>query len=190
MAFLSKAASAAISAKSTGSYLSPSKIADGGSARFAMLCDQPLEFWEAWGTDSSGGSKPFRFPQEPTPEEVILELGQYEPRYKDNGGVDIKFAVAFPVYHYEDARVKVMQLTQKSIINELDDIAQTDDYENLTEWDFVLSRTGSKLTTVYTLRPAPRKAQSNKTIEAAWTDTKSGGFDIGRLLIGGDPFKA
>ena len=190
MAFLSKTATTAITQKSGGAYLSPSKIADRSSARFALLSEEPLGFWETWVQDSAGSMKPFRFPQEPTPEEVVLELGSYTPRTKDNGGLDIKFAIAVPVYHFEDGKVKVLQLTQKSIISELDQVAQMEDYENLQEWDFILSRTGSKLTTVYTLRPAPRKTTTNKVIEAAWSETRAAGFDITRLLTGGDPFKA
>ena len=64
-----------------------------------------------------------------------------------------------------------------------------EDYENLQEWDFILSRTGSKLTTVYTLRPAPRKTTTNKVVEAAWSEACAAGFDISRLLVGEDPFK-
>jgi hypothetical protein len=190
MAFLSKSASAAIAPKTGGAYLTPSKIADGGSVRFALLSEEPLEFYETWGQDASGSLKPFRFPQEPTAEEVVLELGSYEPRTRDNGSLDVKFCIALPVYHYEDAKVKVLQLSQKSIISELDQIAQQEDFEDLLAWDFTLGRTGSKLTTAYTLRPVPRKAASQKAIEAAWTDTKASGFDISRLLVGGDPFKA
>jgi hypothetical protein len=65
-----------------------------------------------------------------------------------------------------------------------------EDYEDLLAWDFTLGRTGSKLTTVYTLRPVPRRAATNKVIEAAWEEARAQGFDIKRLLIGGDPFKA
>jgi hypothetical protein len=190
MAFLSKSASAAIAPRTGGAYLTPSKIADGGSVRFALLSEEPLEFYEAWGQDASGSLKPFRFPHEPTPEEVVLELGNYEPRTRDNGSLDVKFCIALPVYHYEDVKVKVLQLSQKSIISELDQIAQHEDFEDLLSWDFTLGRTGSKLTTVYTLRAVPRKAASQKALEAAWTDTKAAGFDLARLLVGGDPFKA
>jgi hypothetical protein len=190
MAFLSKSASAAIAPKATGSYLNPSKIPDGTTVRFCLLVDEPLEFYEAWGQDSSGGMKPFRFIQEPTPEEVVLEMGEYVPRTRDNGTLDIKFAIALPIFHFEDGKVKVIQFTQKSIISELDQIAQMEDYEDLLAWDFTLGRTGSKLTTVYTLRPVPRRAATNKVIEAAWEEARAQGFDIKRLLIGGDPFKA
>ena len=189
MAFLSKSASAAIAPKTTGAYLSPSKIPEGTTVRFCLLSEEPLEFYEAWGEDTTGSMKPFRFSQEPTPEEVVLEMGNYVPRNRDNGSLDVKFAIALPVFHFEDGKVKIVQFTQKSIISELDQIAQMEDYEDLLAWDFTLGRTGSKLTTVYSLRPVPRKAATNKVIEVAWSESRASGFDINRLLTGADPFK-
>jgi hypothetical protein len=87
-------------------------------------------------------------------------------------------------------KVQVLQLTQKSIIKELDTISQLEDYDNLLEWDFILSKKGSGLTTEYTLRPAPRKKGSQEHIDSAWIEAKAEGFDISRLLTGANPFKA
>jgi hypothetical protein len=94
------------------------------------------------------------------------------------------------VYVYDAGKVQVLQLTQKSIIKELDQVSQMEDYENLLEWDFILSKKGAGLTTEYTLRPAPRKKGSQEHLDAAWLEAKAEGFDISRLLSGGNPFKA
>jgi hypothetical protein len=192
MGFLSKQASATVSGSAAGgSYLNVSKLPDGGSVRFALLSDEPLEGYECWG-QCDGQSKPFRFDFQPTPEDVTAELGDFEPR-EGRGGpgtVDVKFFIAVPVYSYEVGKVQVLQLTQKSIIKELDTISQMEDYEDLLAWDFMLSKKGSGLTTEYTLRPAPRKRGSQEHIDAAWLEAKSEGFDISRLLTGGNPFKA
>jgi len=83
-----------------------------------------------------------------------------------------------------------MSVSQKSILRELDAISQEEDYTNLLEWDFTLSKKGSGLTTEYKLRPAPRKKGSDATISAAWQEVKAAGFHISRLLTGGNPFKA
>ena len=40
------------------------------------------------------------------------------------------------------------------------------------------------------VRPVPRKKGSQEHIDAAWIEAKSEGFDITRLLTGGNPFKA
>ena len=192
MPFLSKQASAAVSSgNSGGGYLALSKLPDGGSVRFAMLSDEPLEFYEAWGT-CDGASKPFRFDYEPTPEDITSEMGDFEPR-EGRGGpgtVDVKFAIAVPVYNYESGKVQVLQVTQKSILKELDSISQMEDYEDLLSWDFSISKKGSGLTTEYTVRPVPRKKGSQEHIDAAWLEAKSEGFDISRLLTGANPFKA
>jgi hypothetical protein len=192
MPFLSKAASASVnSTNSGGGYLSLSKLPDGGSVRFALLSDDPLEFYESWGT-ADGASKPFRFNFEPTYEDVVAEMGEFEPR-EGRGGpgtADVKFAIAVPVYNYESGKVQVLQITQKSVLKELDQISQMEDYENLLEWDFTVSKKGSGLLTEYTLRPVPRKKGSQEHIDAAWLEAKSEGFDITRLLTGANPFKA
>jgi hypothetical protein len=193
MGFLSKKASTTINAGSSGGgYLSVSKLPDGGSVRFALLVAQPLEGYEAWGANAEGQSKPFRFDFEPTREDVIQELGEYEPR-EGRGGpgtVDVKFFIAAPVYNFDSGSVQVMSLTQKSIIKELDQISQMDDYDDLLAWDFNLSKKGSGLLTEYTLRPVPRKKGSQEHIDAAWIEARAAGFDISRLLTGGNPFKA
>jgi hypothetical protein len=192
MALLSKAASAAVSGSGTGGgYLSLSKLPDGGSVRFALLSDEPLEGYEVWGS-ANGTNKPFRFLEEPTYEDVIAEMGDFEPR-EGRGGpgtVDVKFFIALPVFTYDSGKVQVLQITQKSIIKELDQISQMEDYSELLEWDFTVSKKGSGLLTEYTVRPVPRKKGSQEHIDAAWLEAKSEGFDINRLIEGANPFKA
>jgi len=192
MPFLSKQASAAVSSTGAGGgYLQLSKLPDGGSVRFAMLSDEPLEFYECWGT-CDGASKPFRFDYEPTPEDITSEMGDFEPR-EGRGGpgtVDIKFAIAVPIFSFDTGKVQVLQITQKSILKELDAISQMEDYSSLLDWDFIISKKGSGLTTEYTVRPAPRKKGSQEHIDSAWIEAKENGFEIQRLLTGGNPFKS
>ena len=192
MGLLSKNASAAVSGSGTvGGYLSLSKLPDGGSVRFALLSDEPLEGYECWGSNN-GTNKPFRFLEEPTYEDVIVEMGDFEPR-EGRGGpgtVDVKFFIALPVFNYESGKVQVLQITQKSIIKELDQISQMEDYSELLEWDFTVSKKGSGLLTEYTVRPVPRKKGSQEHIDAAWLEAKSEGFDLNRLIEGANPFKA
>ena len=102
----------------------------------------------------------------------------------------VKFAIAVPVYNYESSSVQIMQLSQKSLQNELDDISQMEDYANLLEHDFVLGKEGNGLNTEYSLRPVTRKKGADKTIGGAWAEAQESGFEIGRLLTGENPFKA
>ena len=191
MAFLTRTASAKVSAPAAGgSYLNPSKIPSGGSVRFALLSDQPLEFYECWGESAEGQLKPFRFVEEPTADDIDVELGDYTRRQnRDGTGFEMpKFAIAVPVYSFESGTVQVMSLTQKSLIRELDTISQQEDYSDLLAWDFNLSKEGSGLTTEYRLMPLPRKKGSDASMKEAWDAAQAAGFDIHQLLTGGNPF--
>lgn len=193
MPFLSQKASSAVAGGTGGGYLNPSKIQSGSSVRFALLSDQPLEFFECWGEAEDGSVKPFRFAEDPSDADIKEEMGDAYSRRLNREGTapeGVKFAIAAPVYNFDTEGVQIMQLSQKSIIRELDGISQMEDYANLLEWDFVLGKEGNGLETRYSLRPVPRKKGTQDSIESAWTDARAAGFDIGRLLTGENPFKA
>ena len=73
-------------------------------------------------------------------------------------------------------------------MKEIDALSQSEDYSNLQEWDFTISRTGMKLNTEYRIVPGPRKKGFDEKIEAAKADADAKGFDLNQLLIGGNPF--
>ena len=216
MALLSKSAQAAVSGG--GAYLSPSKIAAGSSVRFALLSDEPLEFYEVWAEGPDGKSKPFRFAllsdeplefyevwaegpdgkakpfrfvSEPSPDDLTLAFGDFTRRMnrEGTGPEPIKFALALPIYNHDAAQVQILQLAQKSIIRELDAVSQMPDYDDLTAIDFSLGKEGSGLKTEYKVTPLPRRKGADKDITAAWEEARADGFDISRLLEGGNPFK-
>ena len=192
MPFLSENASSAVAPGAGGGYLNPSKIQSGSSVRFALLDDNPLEFYEVWGDATDGGVKPFRFSNDPTPDDIEAELGSdYTRRLNRDGTAPeaVKFAIAVPVYNHDTSKVQILQLSQKSIIRELDSISQMEDYSNLLEWDFVLVKEGNGLNTEYSLRAVPRKKNTEPTVQEAWKEVQAGGFDISRLLSGTNPFK-
>ena len=192
MPFLSENASSAVAPGAGGGYLNPSKIQSGSSVRFALLDDNPLEFYEVWGDATDGGVKPFRFSNDPTPDDIEAELGSAYTRRLNRDGTApdaVKFAIAVPVYNHDTSKVQILQLSQKSIIRELDSISQMEDYSNLLEWDFVLGKEGNGLNTEYSLRAVPRKKNTEPTIQEAWKEVQAGGFDISRLLSGTNPFK-
>lgn len=175
----------------SGGYLNPAKIPAGSFVRFAILSEQPLEFFECWGEDANKRPMPFRFVEDPSPRDIALEMGENYTRRLDRDGTGpekVKFAMAVPVYNYDNESVEILSLTQKTLQQELDDISQMEDYQNLLDWDFILGRTGLLLETKYTLRPVPRKKGSNPVLREAWNDALSRGFDVTRLLDGGNPF--
>ena len=112
MPFISEKNKAA-AAGGGGGYLNPSKITPGSSVRFALLDDQPLEFFECWGEDANGNSRPFRFSEDPSPEEITEEMGPDFSRRMNrdgNGPEKVKFSIAVPVYNYDSEKVEVLPL--------------------------------------------------------------------------------
>ena len=192
MGFFSQQASATVSASGAQSgYLSASKLTDGGQMRFAIVSESPLEYWTIWG-EMDGQKKPFRFPDVPSPSDVEIELGDFKQREKlDGSGLEQpKFAISLFVFDYASESIKVLELTQKGLIKELDQVSQEEDYANLSEWDFTITRTGLQLNTEYKLRPAPRKKGFDEKIAEAWSDAQKDGYDLTRLIGGGNPFSA
>tara|TARA_R100001443_G_scaffold65698_2_gene74924 strand:- start:1570 stop:2208 length:639 start_codon:yes stop_codon:yes gene_type:complete len=192
MAFLTEKAQSAVATTESGGYLNPSKLESGGSARFALLDDQPLEYWEVWGESGDGKLKPFRFADNPSSDDVEIEMGNEFTRRLNRDGTApeaSKFAIAVPVFNHESQKVEIFSATQKGIIKEFDKISQMEDYADLLAWDFVLSREGTGLKTEYSLRAVPRKKGTSPLIEATYQEQKDNGFNIKRLMTGGNPFK-
>lgn len=191
MPFLTEKAQSAVATTETGGYLNPSKLESGGSVRFALLDDQPLEYWEVWGESGDGKLKPFRFADNPSSEDVEIEMGNEFTRRLNRDGTApeaSKFAVAVPVFNHDSQKVEIFSATQKGIIKEFDKISQMEDYSDLLAWDFVLSREGTGLKTEYSLRAVPRKKGTSPLIEATFAEQKEKGFDIKELMTGGNPF--
>ena len=127
---------------SRNDYLSPSKVKADGQVRFAILANEPLCYYEVWGEDETGKGKPFRFPNEATAEEIDQEMGaNYQRRTKDDGTEEPqKFAIAMPIYNFDAKRIQVLSMTQKGLQKELDEISQVEEYGDMTEWDFIMTK--------------------------------------------------
>ena len=191
MPFLTEKAKAEVTSTQSGGYINPTKLESGGSVRFALLDDQPLEYWEVWGESGEGKLKPFRFADSPSDDDIDIEMGSEFTRRMNRDGTApeaSKFAIAVPVFNHESQKVEIFSATQKGIIKEFDKISQMEDYSDLLAWDFVLSREGTGLKTEYSLRAVPRKKGTSPLIEATYAESKDSGFDIKELMTGGNPF--
>jgi len=192
MGFISTKASkiAAGNGGGTGGYMTASKLGDGESYHIAILSEEPLEYFTVWGETDDGQRKPFRFPDEPTADDITKELGDYKQRMNYEG-TELKkptFALAFFCFDYADSKVKLFEMDKKTLIKELDNICKHEAYSNIQEWDMVVSRTGLKLDTEYKILPAPRKKGMQETVDAAWSDAQGKGYDLNQLMVGGNPF--
>ena len=191
MPFLTEKAKAEVTSTQSGGYINPTKLESGGSVRFALLDDQPLEFFEVWGESGEGKLRPFRFADTPSQEDAEIEMGNEFTRRMNRDGTGVepaKFGIAVPVFEHDSQEVKIFQATQKGIIKEFDKISQMEDYSDLLAWDFVLSREGTGLKTEYSLRAVPRKKGTSPLIEATFAEQKEKGFEIKELMTGGNPF--
>ena len=173
-----------------GGYLTASKLGDGESYRVAILSEEPLEYFTVWGESDEGQKKPFRFVSEPSPTEIGEELGEFKQRmnYEGTELEKPKFGLSFFAFDYADEKVKVFEITQKTLMKELDGISQSEDYEDLHSWDMVFSREGLKMNTTYKILPGPRKKGMQEKIDAAWSEAEGKGYDLQQLLVGGSPF--
>ena len=191
MGFLSTKASKVVnSSGGGGGYLTASKLGDGESFRFAILSEEPLEYHTVWGENPEGQKKPFRFLSEPSPSDIQAELGDFEQRmnYEGTALEKPKFAVSTFVFDYSSETVKVLEIGQKGLMKELDALSQSEDYSNLPEWDFTISRSGMKLNTEYRIVPGPRKKGMQEKIDAAWSEAESKGYNLQALIVGESPF--
>ena len=189
---------------STGnsSYLTPSDIKDGDSLRFSLLSEEALDYYMFWVQEVSGsGRKPIRCVNDPSPEDIDSLLKEAQERWgkeytrpnnRDASAQEpVKMASSVPVYNFDKQCVQVLEWNQSTITQALDEISQMEDYRDcMTEIDLVMKRTGTEKNTRYSLNAVPRKKGATDAINLAWKEVQEKGFDLERLLDGGDPFKA
>ena len=192
MGFISTAAAkiASKGGNSTGGYLTVSKLGDGDHYRVAIVSEAPLEYWTVWGESTDGQKKPFRFIGEPSVEDIKAEMGEFRQRmnYEGTALEAPKFGLSFFAFDYADSKIKVFEITQKTLIKKIDELSNDEDYSNIHEWDLKFTRKGLKMATEYGILPSPRKKDSQKDIDEAWSAAQKAGYDLQKLLEGTSPF--
>jgi len=173
MTFLSAESINEIAKESTGSgrYLNPSKIEGEVRVRFFGT---GITGWEAWTTDN----KPVRWESKPEnlPENIREQAGFQT----------IKRFIAGVVYDYSSNDFKVLQITQKTLMDSLFTFMKDEEYGDPTSYDVKISKTGEGKKTEYSLVAAPPKAVK-ADIQARYDELDC---DVSRLFDGGDPFTA
>ena len=175
-----------------GDYLNPSSITDGGQVRFSILSEEALTGYEIWFIKSAGGKTKRVVPDEPTPE-LLRDLEKAVEGVVDerDGKAAIKPCACLFVFDYEDEKVKLLSVTQKSILNELFRLTSDPDYEPLSAWDIKLSRKGQKMDTKYMVSMVPSRradAAVGKRVFEAWDAACAAGYNLEALIEGGSPF--
>ncbi len=184
------------SSSSADGYLRPNKIESGKPAVFALLEEDPLEYWLVWGTPKEGGNnKPFRFLEKPSDEDIEMELGRDFTRalnYDKTAEDKAYKCLTWAVYNWEEKRVQVLEVTQISISRQFVKYGLHKTYsKNLLDWDFQMEKGNVGGKTKYDLMVIPRDEDEHDDIQMAkdWKAAQKAGFDLNRLITGGDPFK-
>ena len=201
MTFFSKEAAANLngnkSKTSSDDYFKTSAIENKGQARIRVISKKASHFWQVWGESPDGGKRSFRFREEPTPEHIELEMGEYIPECRnDREGNPIPkaYKVGMPivtaVYNYDESKIQVWQVDSVNIRRELFSISQQEDYnKDITSVDLVIRKEiGSNNYPNYSILPVPIKKGTEEAVDAAWIEAQENGFDLDRHIDGGNPF--
>lgn len=170
-AFLSLETVEAISKESSGNgrYINPAKIDGEKRLRFFGA---GITGWEAWTSDN----KPVRW--EIKPDEFPANIR------RDDGNVNCKRFLSGLVYDYEDSSFKILNITQRTLMDQLFRFMKDSDYGDPSGYDIKISKTGEGLKTVYTLVAAPPKPVT-KEIASAYEEVNC---NLNALFDGDDPW--
>lgn len=92
---------------------------------------------------------------------------------------------AFPVYNYQEKKVQILEITQTTIMRGIEGCMTDPDYgKDVTQYDFVVVKTGKDRDVEYTVRPKPPKLVSEDILDAYEKVT----IDLEAMLRGEDPF--
>ena len=160
---------------SSGAYVNPSKLADGKDHRFRFF-GAGITGFETWTTDN----KPVRFRTKPDVADLPANV-----RTREDGIPEVRRFIAGVVYDYENEQFKILQLTQKGLMQALFGYMKDPDYGDACNYDFKLHRKGSGLNTEYTFKVSPPKAAAS-SIQAEFEDLTC---DLDKLFDGKDPFE-
>lgn len=144
-----------------------------GANRFRIL-SSPILGYEYWIEDDKGNRKPVR---KHTAEEISLN---------DVEGENVKHFWAMPVWNYDEERVQILEITQKGIQRSLRALAKDEDWGSPLGYDIVVTRSGEKLETEYSLQPKPAKPVDKKITTKYHKMT----INLEALYSGDDPFKS
>lgn len=148
-----------------------------GANKFLILCSA-LIGWEYWNVEG----KPVRVKEEPkvTPKDIKLD--------EDGEPTKVKHFWSFAVWNYESKKVQILELTQSTIMREINALVKNEDWGTpIQTYAITISKEGEKLTTKYTITPSPAKDLPAE-VGKAWEEVQKKGFDLTRLFEGGNPF--
>ena len=104
-------------------------------------------------------------------------------KIRDDGSYDIKHFWAFIIWNYEESKIQIMEITQKTIMNAIKALVDNEKWGDPKEYDITITKTGDGFETKYTVMPNP-KTEVQKEIQDE-LDAKS--INLEALFDGNDP---
>lgn len=143
------------------------KLKDGEN-RFRIM-SKPIIGWQDWKD-----KKPIRFRMSEKPKSSI------DPKKP------IKHFWAFVVFDYADKAVKILELTQKTIQEAIQNYSRDEEWGSPLNYDLKITRRGSGMETEYSTIASPAKPASEEIKQAYF---EKGSINLDALYEGGDPFE-
>ncbi len=153
-------------------YLNISKLPDGKPVRIRFFGEGVTGFL-AW----SENRKPLRW-------ELCPEVLPETVKPDDNGDRTAKFFLAGVCWDYETEMFRVVEITQKGIIGEINKYCADEDYGDPSNYDIVITRTGSGLETRYEVLAKPPKP-AGASIKSGFSELD---WDLNNLYSGKHPW--
>jgi len=151
------------------------KMKEPGTYRYRIL-DSPMTAFTGWTT----GDKP----------KPVRSIGN-DPGFWNLAGVEpdeVRHVWILPVWNYLTSSVQVWEIGQQTIRKAIKTYADNPKWGMPTAYDIAVTRTGTGLdNTEWTVIAEPKEPMTPECA-AAWDDCVAAGFDLNRLLDGGDPF--
>lgn len=124
-----------------------------GKNKFRII-SKPITGWIDWIEDGDK-KKPMR-----------TTLADGEPEASDEDNKPKKF-VTFVVIDMKDELVKILELTQQSVIKAIRALSNNPDWGNPFSYDINVEKTGEGMKTKYSVQPSPKKSLSKELINEA-----------------------
>lgn len=149
-----------------------------GQTEFLPL-SSPIVGYEYWNHDN----KPVRIREyEGSPSNLKGIRAEEDGRYRVN------HFWAFPVIDAADGKVKVLEITQKTIQGDIRAYTKNPKWGSpVMKYTFTVNREGDGFETKYTVMANPASDIPEKWV-AEWDRVQKAGFSLEELFDGGDPF--
>ncbi len=145
-----------------------------GVNKFRILTS-PVIGYEYWNEDNKGDRKPIRKHMN---ENLVLADIQEPDK--------VKHFWAMVVWNYDEKRIQILEITQKTIQRTLRGLAKDEDWGSPKDYDIKIERSGKELLTKYEVTPSPKKPLTKEISEAF----EKMPVNLEALFSGNDPFKS